>query len=139
MEYLKLYHKIETPDELFSWLTKRSEELGDDGFKDQDSPDAKEFMLVMLAGRKFLLKQDISDMISDPSLVDEEGLTLQQFSISQMRRKIKMVDGDDTQCAALVGFSQMDMLPGIDNGKRRCKKKHRKGKKYCYSHRKMED
>lgn len=99
-----------------------------------------------MAGRKFLLKQDISNDCSDhktKTKITNDNLYLQKFSISQKMRKRKLVKGDDLLCSAMINFTTNDMLPDgkgnfVPSDKRRCKNKHRSGSEYCYIHRGLE-
>lgn len=142
MEFLKEFYNITTPDQFFSWCENSIKKIDFDS--EEMTPDKEEYFMVFMAGRKFLLKQDISGYCPDHvTKITEDTLPLLKFGISQKKRKEKMIKGDDSLCAAMVKFTSADMLPDgkgsfVPNGKRRCKKKHLDSKKYCYLHRKIE-
>lgn len=141
MEFLKEYYNITTPDQFFEWCENNIKNIDFDN-KELTS-DKEEYYMVYMAGKKFILKQDISGECSGHSSITEENLPLIKLGILHKKRKEDMIKGDDSLCEAMVKFTYNDMLINTDrslitNQKRRCKKKHLDGKKYCYLHRKME-
>ena len=142
MEFLKETYNITTPEQFGSWCEEYLKKID---FDNKDiTPEKEEYYLVFMAGRNFLLGEDISaECPSHKKTLTEDNLYLQKFAISQKMRKKKLIEEDDSKCAAMVNFTHSDILPdgkgnSVPAGKRRCKNKHKVGSEYCHFHRNLE-